>query len=69
MLTVIEKNKHIKNIKISPKITTTTTAYSIVVECWLRVWEVPRSIPSQAPRQTKGVLKMVPVVSLFSTQH
>ena len=36
---------------------------SLVVECWLRVWEVPGSIPSQ------DVIKIVPVVPLFSTQH
>ena len=40
-----------------------------MVECWLRVREVPGSIPSQAPRHTKDVIKMVPVVPLFSTQH
>ena len=42
---------------------------SLVVECWLRVREVPSSIPSQGPRHTKEVIKMVPVVPLFSTQH
>ena len=42
---------------------------SLVVECWLRVWEVPGSNPSQGPRQTNDVIKMVPVVPLFSTQH
>ena len=42
---------------------------SLVVEYWLRVREVPGSIPSQGPRHTKDVLKMVPVVPLFSTQH
>ena len=42
---------------------------SLVVECWRRVWEVPGSIPSQGPRHTKDVIKMVPVVPLFSTQH
>ena len=42
---------------------------SLVVECWLRVREVPGSIPSQEPRHTKDVIKMVPVVPLFSTQH
>ena len=42
---------------------------SLVVECWLRVREVPRSIPSQGPRHTKDVIKMVPVVPLFSTEH
>ena len=42
---------------------------SLVVECWLRVWEVPGSMPSQGPRHTKDVIKMVTVVPLFSTQH
>ena len=42
---------------------------SVVVECWLRVREVPGSIPSQGPRHTKDVMKMVPVVPLFSTEH
>ena len=41
----------------------------LVVECWLRVREVPGSIPSQGPRHTKDVIKMVPVVPLFSTEH
>ena len=31
--------------------------------------EVPASIPSQGPRHTKHVIKMVPVVPLFSTEH
>ena len=35
----------------------------------LRVREVPGSIPSQGPRHTKDVIKMVPVVPLFSTEH
>ena len=39
---------------------------SLVVECWLRVQQVPGSIPSQGPRHTKDV-KMV--VLLFSTQR
>jgi len=30
---------------------------------------VPGSIPSQGPRHTKDVLKMVPVVPLFSNEH
>ena len=30
---------------------------SLVVECWLRVREVPGSIPSQGPRHTKDVMK------------
>ena len=42
---------------------------SLVVECWLWVREVPCSIPSQGPRHTKDVIKMVPVVPLFGTQH
>ena len=42
---------------------------SLVVECWLRVREVPTSIPSQGPRHTKDVIKVVPVVPLFSTEH
>ena len=42
---------------------------SLVVECWLRVREVPGSISSQGPRQTKDFIKMVPVVPLFSTKH
>ena len=40
------------------------TASLIVVECWLRVPEVPGSIRSQGPRHTKDVLKMVPGSSL-----
>ena len=31
--------------------------------------EVPGSIPCQGPRHTKDVIKMVPVVPLFSTEH
>ena len=42
---------------------------SPVVECWLRVREVPGSIPSQGLCHTKDVIKMVPVVPLFGTQH
>ena len=42
---------------------------SLVVECWLRVQEVPGTIPSQGPRHTKDVIKMVPIVLLFSTEH
>ena len=42
---------------------------SLVVEGWHRVREVPGSIPSQAPRHTKDVIKMVPVVPLFGTRH
>ena len=39
-----------------------------MVECWLRVREVPGSIPSQGPRHTKDKIKRVPVVPLFSTE-
>ena len=42
---------------------------SRVVKCWHRVRELPGSIPSQGPRHTKDIMKMVPVVPLFSTQH
>ena len=42
---------------------------SLVLECWLRVREVPGSVPSQGPRHTKYVIHMVPVVPLFSTEH
>ena len=42
---------------------------SLVVECWLRVWEVPGSIPSQGLRHTKDLIRMVPVVPLFGTQY
>ena len=41
----------------------------LLIECWLRVQEVPGSIPSQGPRHTKNVIKMVPVLPLFGTQH
>ena len=42
---------------------------SLVVVCWLRVRAVPGSIPSQGPRHSKDVIKMVPVVPLFGTRH
>ena len=42
---------------------------SLVVECWHEVREVLGSIPSQGPRHTKDVIKMVLVVHLFSTQN
>ena len=42
---------------------------SLVVECWRRVLAVPGSILSQGLRPTKDVIKMVPVVPLFSTEH
>ena len=42
---------------------------SLVVECWLLVREVLGSMHSQEPRHTKDVIKMVPVVPLFSTLH
>ena len=37
---------------------------NLVVECWHRVGEIPGSIPSQRPRHTKDVTKMVPGSSL-----
>ena len=42
---------------------------SLVVECWHRVQEVPGSIPSQGPRHTKDVIKMVPGSSLVLSQE
>ena len=42
---------------------------SLVVLYWLRVRDVPGSIPSQGSRHTKYVIKMVPVVPLFNTEH
>ena len=42
---------------------------SLVVECSLRVREVPGSFPRQGPRHTKDVIKMAPVVPLFNSQH
>ena len=41
----------------------------IGIVCLVRVREVPGSIPSQGPRHTKDVIKMVTVVPLFSTEH
>ena len=55
--------------KLISMLTYDTFLDSLVVECWLRVREVLGSIPSQGPRHTKDVLKMVPVVPLFSTEH
>ena len=37
---------------------------SLVVKLWDQVREVPGSIPSQGPRHTKDVIKMVPGSSL-----
>ena len=42
---------------------------SLMVECWLLVQGVPGSIPTQGPCHTKDVIKIVPVVPLFSTEH
>ena len=42
---------------------------SLVVWCWLRVREVPDSTSSQGPRHTNYVIKMVPVVPSFNTEH
>ena len=42
---------------------------SLVVQCWLRVREVPGSIPSQGPCHSEDVIIMVPVVPLFRTEH
>ena len=40
---------------------------SLVVECGLQVQEVQGLILSQGLRHTKDVIKMVPVIPLFST--
>ena len=45
------------------------TIFSNQICLTLRVREVPGSIPIQGPRHTKDVIKMVPVVPLFGTQH
>ena len=42
---------------------------SPVVECWLQFREDSGSIPNQGPRHTKDVIKVVPVVAFFSTEH
>ena len=40
---------------------------SLMVKCWLPVQEVLGLIPSQGPRHTKDVLKMVELSSLYTT--
>ena len=40
-----------------------------MVEWWLRVREVPGSIPSQGPRHTEDVIKMVPLVPLSTERE
>ena len=42
---------------------------SLVVECWIRVREVPGSIPSQGQRHTKDVITNGTSSALFSTEH
>ena len=44
---------------------------SLMVECWFRVraMEALGSISIHGPRHAKDIIKMVPVVRLFSTQH
>ena len=39
------------------------------LSCFVCLREIPGSIPSQGPRHTKNVIKMVPVVPLFRTEH
>ena len=60
IVTIFQNCKHTKTHRLLD---------SLVVECWLRVREVPGSFPSQGHSHTKDVIKMVPVVPLFSTQH
>ena len=61
-------------IAFTPQNVCTSNTYdrlldSLVVKCWPRVREGPGSMPRQGPRHTKDVIKMVPVVPLFGTQH
>ena len=56
-------------LKLLTQFSSNRLLYSLVVECWHRVREVPGSIHSQGLRHTKDVIKMVPVVPLFGTQH
>ena len=62
---VLNRLRHIKTLQFNKNL----LLDSLLVECWHRVRGVPGSIPSQGPRHTKDVIKMVPVVPLFSTQH
>ena len=62
---VLNRLRHIKTLQFNKNL----LLDSLVVECWHQVREVPGSIPSQGPRHTKDVIKMVPVVPLFSTQQ
>ena len=58
---VLNRLRHIKTLQFNKNL----LLDSLAVECG----GVPGSIPSQGPRHTKDVKKMVPVVLLFSTQH
>ena len=64
---IIRKSK--ESILQIPLVSDHRLLNSLVVQCWLQVPEVPGSIPSKGPRHTKDVIKMVPVVPLFSTEH
>ena len=64
----------IKQAQLEPSYATFRTTLDSIIcivfkDCWLRVREVPGSIPSEGPLHTKDVIKMVPVVPLFSTEH
>ena len=51
-------NTLIRNLRIMTR-TSDRLLGSLVVECWLRVRKVPGSIPSQGPRHTKDVIKIL----------
>ena len=55
----VDLKKQIETISHSPLVHQVTYRLldSLVVECWLRVREVPGSIPSQGPRHTTDVIK------------
>ena len=64
----------IRQAQLEPSCATFRTTLDSIIgivfkECWLRVREDPGSIPSEGPLHTKDVIKMVPVVPLFSTEH
>ena len=72
-LKVIGSDEHALDMSLASSSSSLSSSYrlldSLVLECWHRVREVPGSIPSQGPRHTKDVIKMVPVVPLFCTEH
>ena len=73
LVVAIQALEHCKHLKYKSLSAINNHFYhlldSLVVECWHRVQAVPGSIPNQGPRHTKDVIKVVPVVPLFSTQN